>query len=239
MIKRNILIIALIAASLTGMAQSWQFGLKGTFNSDWLLNNNLAADKMTDKMSFGYAEGLSIGFNLHEDNYYNRPCYGLYLEYYYESHNQNYAYNNPMDSLNLNGFHSAVHLNMSTIPLLFRAKTESGLYGEIGPQLNLIESVTSDYFSDHNQEMNYKGQNIAATFNKVTFSIALGAGIESKLVGNAMLFTIGIRGTYCLMDAKQIQPDQVNKARTTLADAGILVGLIYKLNYYHLRRRGH
>jgi hypothetical protein len=239
MIKRYILIIALITASLNGMAQSWQFGVKGTFNFNWLLNNNLALENMTDKMSFGYSQGASIGFNLHEDNYYNRPCYGFYLEYYYESHNQSYAYCNPVDTLNLNCFSSAVHINMSTIPLLFRAKTESGLYCEMGPQLNLIETVTSDYYSNNNPELNYKGKNTISTYNKTTFSFVFGAGIESKLVGNDWLIETGVRGSYGLQDVKLNSGVTVNKSKTTLADAGVLIGLIYKLNYYHIKRRGH
>jgi hypothetical protein len=239
MINRYILFIALITASLDGMAQSWQVGVKGTFNFNWLLNNNLACEKMMGQTSFGYSEGASIGFNLHEDNYYNRACFGFYLEYYYQSVNQNYAYCNPADTLNLNCFSSATHISMSSIPLLFRAKTESGLYCEMGPQLNLIQSVTSDYHSDNNPELNYSNRNSVSTYNKTTFSFVFGAGIESKLVGNDWLIETGVRGSYGMQDIKLNQGVELNKSKTTLATAGALIGLVYKINYYHIKRRGH
>jgi len=119
--KKLVIILLAITVYTQVEAQRIEVGIKGSGNSTWLFNNhvsNAAAAKQSYVPSFGYNYGVSGTI------YFNKKL-GFQMEFLYSEHNQKYT----GDDLD---YESQVSLNEIDIPFLFKFKSETDAFFELG-----------------------------------------------------------------------------------------------------------
>jgi hypothetical protein len=196
--KINLLLISAMAAAGSLFAQNLEIGATGAYKSTWLFNQNISdkGDEQDYAAGWGYNYGLGATF-------YFTPKIGLGVEGLLNLHSGNYT--GKFDSTTYN---SDVKMNSIEIPLLFKLRSATGAYLEIGPQMGLISGARYDVsgsttFSNGSSSDFDTSFNVTSNYASSNFSAVLGFGMNIKLVSHLMLKT-GLRFEYGLADLKGV-----------------------------------
>ena len=210
--KKIALFIFTISISTAIFGQQLEISARGSYKSTWLFNKNISdlGDKQDYAAGWGYNYGLSACI------YFNSKI-GIEVDGLLNMHAGNYA--GTLDSQRT--YTSNVKMNSIEIPLLFKLKSSTGAYLEIGPQLGMINSAHYQFLQSYynsstganvNNNSSYFVDSNYATTN---ISAVLGFGINIKLVSHLSLKT-GIRFEYGLTDLKGVDALGQNLANTVL-----------------------
>ena len=132
-------------------------------------------------------------------------------------------------------YKSYINLKTIQIPVLFKLKTKSGAYLEIGPQFNLLTSANYHYAADQATVDTL----VTSAYSNSYFSAVLGFGWKIKFGKTSPLsMLIGARFQYSFTDLKGVDGLGValnnpfyykTSASTSAATGGVMIGLTYQL----------
>lgn len=183
----KLLVILILSGALVldANAQALVAGVKGIYNSTWLLNNNVSETAGVDQTyvpSFGYSYGLSGAL-------FFSKSFGVEMNLLYATHTQQYE-GSQID------YTSETSLKKIDVPLMLKFKTKTKVYVELGIQYALVSKA--NYYYDQPPLVKYD-ENISDKISRSSIDAVGGAGIELDMfLGFA--FNAGIRLTYSLTD---------------------------------------
>jgi hypothetical protein len=201
--KKTLLALILACGAFSVQAQdAMRIGVKGSFNSTWMFNNNVSdvGPSLDYASSFGSSFGAQFIYMFSES-------YGLNTEILYTGHNQSYdAFVGKEE--NNKTYTVDDKIKYIDIPLLFRMMSPKGPYFEIGPQFSFlagaketVSGIQSNYvMTDNDPQTNYSDKDFKDNFNGFGLSGILGFGVDIKLSDNLFLNT-GLRFGYTFTDA--------------------------------------
>lgn len=185
--KKYILVFCLLSGVSMAQAQALRVGLKGGPNSTWLLNDNIfgSAD-INIWPTFGGTVGPSV-------TYMFSDAVGVSLDILYTSVNQQYRPDEDEDPF---AYDLKEKLRYIDLPLLFKVGSQKGPYFEIGPKFSILTKHREE-FTFLNGVQGGQGESYSnkSDFNGLLFSIALGFGVDIKIVKN-MYINAGLRLAY-------------------------------------------
>lgn len=225
----------LIFFTLSGNAQKGlRFGLKGAYNTTWLLNKNIIDNSTLDYIpSFGFNSGISLGYNFSHK-------FGLFTEALFEEHNQQFSEKGDTSSMN-----TSTTLYYLSVPLMIRYRFNTGIYFELGAQYYSLSSVKYGYSNENDSTtiFIYSGvlknideikNNADNNFEPTNVAIISGVGISVNLSRN-LSTNLGLRFTYGLTDIVSKAggkgtnySNNLNYSPTKTAAAGGNLSLEYK-----------
>jgi outer membrane protein W len=180
-------------ASASLNAQDFRMGLKGTFNSTWLFNNNLsdAGDEADYASTFGMSFGATSIFYLNEN-------IGISLDVLYASNKQNIEGNYDGGV----SYEAVVNASYIDLPILLRISSAGGPYVEFGPQVSFLAGATEEMTWNPSNPFfpNYTSRDVKDYFNGFGAAAVLGFGVDIEASDNWFI-NIGLRFGYGLTDA--------------------------------------
>ena len=245
--KKIFLAVCLSLAVIAASAQDFRIGLKGTFNSTWLFNNNISDQgNIAD-----YASTFGTSFGISSVLYFTENI-GVAMDILYASNNQK-----------LEGeigpgltYESVANVKYIDIPLLLRISSEGGPYVEFGPQFSFLAGATEDFTtSPSSPTVEYTDKDFKDDFSGFGLAVVLGFGVDIQANDNWFI-NIGLRFGYGMTDATtefteaQVDADDAagkhhsvysgwahtdatpdfNYQKTNRAFGGFTLGVIYKFD---------
>ncbi len=239
------LVLALLAfLLLTGFSALAQkglyFGLAGTIQSTWIINqNNYGLSEMDYKSTFGGAGNLNIGYDFTNH-------LGLKLEIGYSKMGQDYT-DSRTDSLKKQfDFTRDIKLNYLTIPILFKYRTGGAIakfFVALGPQFNMLLSAKQTYNVNgqpfvfdlrtvSGQTFQVGKEDIKERYSSMDIVARADFGLEITLVKYLMI-DFGATVGYGLMDLNatdyRLQDHSGNYHPSHSASGGLTLGLNFRL----------
>ena len=160
-------------------------GVRGTFNSTWLLNQNQINDKgLKYKASWGWSAGAMLGVHYTE---WGAVC----VEGLYSTLSQKTTSN--IDSM---GWTNKTNLTCYEFPVLLHFVPKEFKYIEVGVKISTLANAKGTYSSSL---LNYSNQDIKSNFEKSNLSLVLGWGGAMWGDGGGLV-NLGICLTYGLSD---------------------------------------
>ncbi len=209
-----------------GKSNTFEIQAKGSANSTWLINENVSNYGDRENMAMAWGFNYGVAFNA----YFGRVGFGI--EALYGNHKGGYS--GKIGTLN---YTSNADLKLIQIPLLFKLKSEGGVYLEIGPQFTSVSSVT--YTANASGYPTYV-KDVTSKYASSYFSAVLGFGANIALGKDSPFgILVGLRLQYSFTDLKGVDAEGQDlndkilypTAKTNAAAAGGLVlGFVYKLN---------
>jgi hypothetical protein len=187
--KRVLIIVALVSASMVVQAQNVRLGLSGGINSTWLMNKNVfdQNDGLDIAASFGGRIGIDAIYSFSEK-------VGVSVGVnFLSSHNQKYT----GDATGIDG-DLTVKLKYLDIPILFRLTSTSGTYFEIGPQFGILNSAKETY-EGNSTGFDYDNISVKNGFETTNIAAILGFGVDIDVTDNIFI-TTGLRLGYGISD---------------------------------------
>lgn len=183
-------------------AQDFRMGLKGAFNSTWLINSNVAGRDASAEYQASWGTHAGLAFN-----YYFDESIALSVDVLYSTHAQRFF----GDCLDTDSFAYTGKMitNYLDIPLLLRITSEGGPYVEFGPQVGILLNAKEDYerVATSGEFFSYKARDYKKDFNAVDISAVLGFGYDIPLSDN-MFINLGLRFSYGFTDAMVKNPEE-------------------------------
>jgi hypothetical protein len=236
--KSLLVFMVLLSASVSckaGKNDTWfDCGLRGSYTSSWLINNNVINDKFIKyDFSFGYSAGIKLGFNFSE-------ALAIGVEGLYSQYTQKFVSNTP--GVN---WKNEVLINAFELPVLFKYTNESS-YLEIGPQFLMIQKASQN-FSSSTPPGDFE-KDAASIFTSPNVGLSFGVGSIIWATGGLSIST-GIRLNYYFTDLINEKGGQGNNypdppypgypasapmksyKSTNLGSAGFLISIDYDLGY--------
>jgi hypothetical protein len=230
--KKLLVVFILLSFDSTSKAQWFDLGVKGAFNSTWLLNNNYINDKYVHyEFSTGFNAGIKAGINFNDKR-------GITIDILFNNSKQQYS----SDGLVNRSWKREINMNFIDIPLLYRNSTE-GSYMEIGPQFSFPISATESFANTPSQSGDYSNVNTINHYNKTAISGVFGFGSNIADMGENCMITLGLRGVYNFTDllsdagGKGKEYNAITPAGTPLdtksykATNYLYVGLVMEISY--------
>lgn len=190
--KKALLTIAVVAASITAQAQDFRLGLGGGIYTTWLANTNVsdAGDELDFAVTFGGAAGLEGIYSFSEKA-------GVSIGFISSGHNQKYTGETSVGSSTIT---NDIKLKMRylDIPVLFRLTSSGGTYFELGPQLGILTSAKQDYENSTGAD-GYEDRDVKSTLNGSNIAAILGFGVDIDASEN-LIVSVGLRLGYGLND---------------------------------------
>ena len=157
-------------------------GLRGIFNSTWLLNQNQLNDKaLKYKPSWGYWAGVMLGLHYTQWG-------AIFIEGYYATLSQKQVSAGAVDSLK---WSRKTNLTYYDFPVLLHFVPREYDYVEAGIQYSVLANAKGSY--------NAGTQDLKSNFEKSNLAIVFGWGGPLWADGGGLL-DLGIRLTYGLSD---------------------------------------
>ncbi len=196
---KNLLTVFSIICSLTYSNAQFSIDVqgKGSFNSTWLLNQNISDQGPNQDYAMAWGSSYGIASNIYAG------IIGVGVEVLYTNHNA--AYNGILSAggVTLDTYESQVNLKTFQIPVLLKFQSEAGSYIEFGPQMTSISSATynrsgtlpviGDYENDP--------KDVTDQYSNTYFSGVLGFGAKIPLGEEFPLgVLIGVRLQYSFGD---------------------------------------
>lgn len=197
--KKALLTIAIIAASISVNAQNVRIGVSGGVNSTWLMNKNVfdQDDALDIAATFGGRFGIDAIYSFNEK-------LGLGIGFNFVSRNsQKYS----GDASGLDG-DLTTKLNYFDIPIMLRLTSSSGTYFELGPQFGFLTKAEESYENDKTSAVNYDDYDVKNAFESTNIGLVLGFGVDIDVTENIFI-TTGIRLGYGFTDVTK-EYDSVN-----------------------------
>ena len=171
------------------IGQGLQVGIKGSFNSTWLVNKHTSdapAKEQTYVPSFGQSYGLSGAI------FFNKRL-GVEMNLFYDTHRQKYSDDNET-------FESETKLNRLSVPLMIKIRSETGAFVEIGAIYNVL---TSAKFSLSVDSLSFPDRDIKDLMSNASIDAMLGIGVDIPIVAGLSL-TTALRFWGSLTDLKGV-----------------------------------
>lgn len=160
-------------------------GVRGSFNSTWLLNQNQLNDKgLKYKTSWGGSGGIMVGAHYSQWG-------AVFVEGLYSTHSQKITSN--IDSMS---WTNKTNLTYYEFPILLHFVPKEFKYIEAGIKISTLANVKGTYNSSL---VNYSNQDIQSNFEKSNLSLVFGWGSAMWGDGGGLI-NLGIRLTYGLSD---------------------------------------
>ena len=221
--KKLIFIISGVVLAFGARAQfSIEAQGKGAIASTWLFNKNISdlGEEQDYAMAWGSSYGAAINF------YYKNV--GIGIEGLASKHVGGYS--GRLGDFNYN---SQVTLSGYQIPVLFKLKSDGGVYLELGVQANGISKANHTAQSD----LGETSDNVSGSYAKNYMSAVFGFGANVKLSKKIPLgLLFGLRLNYGFDDSKGVDAlgnDLDNKLiyntyeKTNAASGAFMLGLTY------------
>jgi len=207
-------------------SQALVAGVKGIYNSTWLLNSHVSNAAATDQSyvpSFGYSYGVSGALFLSKK-------FGVEMNVLYATHSQQYEGDQ---------YTSETSLEKIDVPILLKFQSKTKVYLELGIQYALVSKASYYYNLPPLIEID---ENISEKVAKNSIDGVLGIGIELDMF-LGLAFNAGMRFTGSLTDMEGVDalgfdlsdPLNLNLAYngnyepTHSLCAGFLVGFTYSI----------
>jgi hypothetical protein len=190
MIKKiAVLSLLLCSVQLVQAQEGIRLGVKGSYMSTWLFNNNIsdAGDYLN------YAPAYSGAFGV-QAIYMFSDAYGISVDLNYAGQNSKYEDSESQEYL------TELKLRYIDLPVLFRASSEKGPYFEIGPQFSFLAGAKESYTDKVDASNSYSDKDFKDNFAGFGLSAVLGFGVDIKLTEMINL-TTGLRFGYQFTDA--------------------------------------
>lgn len=207
MIKKiAVLSLLLCSLQLVQAQEGIRLGVKGSYMSTWLFNNNVsdAGDYLNYKPSYGGSFGIQAIYMFSD-------AYGISADLLYSGQNSKYEDSESAKYLN------ELKISYIDLPILFRVSSEKGPYFEIGPQFSFLSGAKETYEDkgdDNPLFDSYSDKDVKADFAGFGLSAVLGFGVDIKL-NEMMNLTTGLRFGYMFTDAmNEYSKDEVAAATT-------------------------
>nr|MBK9653037.1 PorT family protein [Bacteroidota bacterium] len=240
--KRIIICVMVLMATQLVQSQSMMIGVKGAYNTTWLMNKNIfdQGDELDPDASFAPSYGVNGIF------YFNDNL-GLAIEANVNKITQKYS-GVILDSITWEGSDKLTYME---IPLLLHLANKGGMYFEIGPKVSFLTGATGaiettpSFISDYNERTIKKG------FNKTMFSLVFGFGVNVR-ASDLVYVIAGLRFSGSFTDAtKEYSKEEFAKAEdigitdsfahikqdgifkyenTTAVTGGIMLGIGFNLS---------
>jgi len=229
----------LLLASFPALAQKGlYFGLAGTFQNTWITNqNNYGRSEMDEKLTFGGAGNLNVGFDFTNH-------IGIKMEVGYGKYGQKYTDSQDTGKLN---YDRHVTLNYLTIPIMFKYRTGGSIakfYLAVGPQICMLMSASQSYnlngqpflveVNDTITGNSFKiGQEeMKERFNSMDIMARIDLGVDITVVKHLMI-EIGLKMGYGFKDLNSnsfhIKDHSGAYHPSHNAFGGLSIGLNYRL----------
>lgn len=187
--KKILLLFFSFLFSLSCFAQSHQInrwvvvGVRGSFNSTWLLNQNQLNDKgIKYKTSWGGSGGVMIGAHYSQWG-------AVFVEGLYSAHSQKIS--SAIDSID---WSARTDLTYYELPVLLRFEPSEFKYIEAGIKFSTLANAKGT-----SSLLNYSNQNIKNSFDKSNLALVFGWGGAIWGDGGGLV-NLGLRFTYGLSD---------------------------------------
>jgi len=188
---KKLLIASLILITVAASAQDFRIGVKGTFYSTWLFNNNVSDQgSMVD-----YAATFGAGFGLTSQYFFNENI-GLSIDVLYSSNNQKLEGDLATDLT----YESHTKVKYIDLPVLLKISSEGGAYVEFGPQVSFLAGAKEDFKSSPSLPADYSDRDVKQFFSGFGVAPVLGFGVDIQASDN-WLVNIGLRFGYGVNDA--------------------------------------
>ena len=136
--KKGIFFIAAsLLISYNSFSQGLEVGIKGIYNSTWLLNKHIAETTGSQQEyvpSFGYSYGLSGAI-------YFSDKFGIEMNILYANHSQQYT-----GTISTIDYNAETKLQMLDVPVLLKFQSVAGVYVEAGVLYSILSSA--EYYND-------------------------------------------------------------------------------------------
>lgn len=215
--KKIILGLSLIAASVVANAQSFRVGLAGGYNSTWLFNKNVsdAGDELDYASSFGGQIGVHAMYSFKEK-------LGLSIDILSSTVNQKYSVD---DAIALQ-HPDQVQIKYISVPVLLKFMGEKGPYFEVGPEFSFRGKVKGSYDGGDLEEFESDIIDVDDVYNKTNISAVIGFGVDLK-ASEQIAITAGLRFAWGLSDVTK-EPDGASEYEpTNTAVGGLHLGVSY------------
>ncbi|MCB0396884.1 MAG: hypothetical protein KDD36_09535 [Flavobacteriales bacterium] len=216
----------LLAFNFASQAQTIEIGVRGTLNSNWLINKNInnQGSEQTYAVSFGHSAGVMAGFLLTD---HTELAGEFHLNRTIQRYTGTTSGGVKYESENL--------LSTYEIPLMFRAVKPGIGYFEIGVQYSIVRSA-----SHENNLFPYLANNGITTEDWASANLApvVGFGADIGLISHYLILNIGLRGSMGVFDMKGTDGLGVDLSdpstypdyqRTNAASVGLVLGLSTRL----------
>jgi outer membrane protein W len=213
--KKTLLALILACGAFSVQAQdAMRIGVKGSFNSTWMFNNNVSdvGPSLDYASSFGSSFGAQFIYNWSES-------YGVDVELLYTGFNQKYDLNIGTEKDPLN-FVVEDNIKYLDIPVLFRMSSPKGPYFEIGPQASLLMGAKESFTGETTSAADYSDRDFKDDFKGFGLSGILGFGVDIKLDDNLFLNT-GLRFGYTFTDATTEYTETELDAKSSTNPSGV------------------
>ncbi len=169
--KRIIICVMVLMATQLVQSQSMMIGVKGAYNTTWLMNKNIfdQGDEINPDASFAPSYGVNGTFFFNDN-------LGLSLEANINKITQKYSGLNS-DTITWKGFDKLTYME---IPLLLNLSNKGGLYFEIGPKVSFLTGATGESVTSPSNIFDYNERNVKSGFSSTMFSAVFGFGVNIK-----------------------------------------------------------
>ena len=217
-------VLILGAISPLASSQALVAGIKGIYNSTWLLNTHVSEAASTDQSyvpSFGYSYGISGALFLSKK-------FGVEMNVLYATHSQQYEGDH---------YTSETSLEKIDVPIMLKFQSKTKVYLELGIQYALVSKANYYYNLPPLIEID---ENISEKVAKSSIDAVGGVGIELDMF-LGLAFNAGLRFTGSISDLDRdgnidiSDPLNINtfynanSEPTNSLSAGFLVGLTYSI----------
>jgi hypothetical protein len=222
--KLLITAFTLCSSALILNAQGFEIGVRGAAASNWLFNSNVDAGGTSSyQAAFSYNYGLQVAYNFSEkvavevnllmgnitQGYSGKFGTTEWLEY---QPNNPSTYNGhlgsawPQQAVNNGETYTASNqVNVTAIPVLFRFSSTSGSYFEIGPEYQMVSSVSysATYSNGYPAPLapnNYSNYNVTAAWATYNIQGVIGFGNDFQIGQSGWNIITDIRFYYGFTD---------------------------------------
>jgi hypothetical protein len=233
--KKSLLLFIFLSIYSITKAQVFITGIKGAYNTTLLMNDFEETPFMhrETELSFGYNIGVDFKYYFNKRSYYSNTFYAVATNPSYQVMSQ--KYNGLItDTLNQTSTPYKLEYNFSSfeLPLMLYIRGQAGLYAEIGGSYGIIQTAKATYTVEGMDSISFSNADAKQAFTKNNISAIFGFGIDSEITPELML-TIGLRGTYGLLDLNSSSSRDAGIAETHTVVGGLVVGLSYRFDSYH------
>lgn len=210
-----------------------EFHAKGSANSTFLFNNNISDAGDDQDYAAGWGFNYGAGFTM----YFGKCGFGV--EGLFGNHKGAYAgvikTSNAMGIASTEDYTSHVNLTITQIPVLFKMKSETGGYFEVGPQYNMISKAEYNFTSSSTKMDTLVSDHYAKSY----FSAVIGVGFKVGIPKTRISILAGLRLQYSLTDLEGVDAlgtpftnpfvYKEGPQSTAAATGGFMLGAVYTL----------
>jgi hypothetical protein len=205
---------------------------KGIANSTFLFNKNISDAGNSQDYAAGWGFNYGVGYTM-----YFGKC-GFAIEGLFGNHTGAYAGTIDLTDtignvVSTEDYTSSVNLTITQIPVLFKLKSETGGYFEVGPQYNLISEAKYNFTG-----MGINHDTIITKEYKSYVSAVIGVGFKVPVPKTRFSVLAGLRLQYSLTDLEGVDglgtpfknPFAYKEpGSTSAATGGFMLGAVYTI----------